>query len=1016
MLKAANIIYKKGNNEQQHSALQLPRILSSFETWGFSVTGLLLWIAAAPAMNKELGSQAIFVWLPGVIVGILLNLQVKHFGSFWQEISGGTPNYTTRLLKNYPSLGKYAAIGYYISWVAVLPINAIILADLVNDNLAHFNLVYSPILLRVGFTIIAFVVAFSGTRALGILHLFFVVPAVGLILAFCLQGNFWLVFSSDSPGFLPKSWSNFNFVAWAKWFLFATYAVYSCETASSFVADSKKPRNTLQSLVFTACLIPIVYLGGSWLVMRLATAPELGNDTFLNLVAAAQPFWDGSAAFLVTFLIVSGCLLTCATAVANSPRVLYQLALDGHISPVFAITSRQGILAPGLVFTLIVSLLLLIWGNLSQIVAATSVGWLSSFIGLHWGLWLNRGRPEVRWAWLSLFFAICESVALIVGGLAWGGKYLLIGLFAPIAILGVDALLRRVKLKKIHPIWWIERYYPTSTVKHQDLVLVQVSILLLLLCGTTLITWIIRGKLEGVPGTVQANLLVVVLMTVAFVGVAIACWTSLPQVAAIAQLQEQTEQRFITAMETMPDTILVLNGKGIIRQANPAATSLFDIKLPHLVGLHLDKLLPSLPEDMEKWSRISEHTLQHAQVLRAVEMTFSDGVHRDTDEYVVILRDFTERKQAEIERTRLLLQEQAARAEAEAAQERITNTLESITDGFFALDKEWRVTYLNLQAEKILLRSREELLGKNIWSAFNYTGSLGEEFYIQAQKTVSENVVTHFEAFSPTYNMWLECHFYPSSEGMSSYFRNISDRKQAEADINKSLQQQQELTELKSSLITRMSHEFRTPLSIILSSTELIEHYSHRLSDEKKSTLFNQVTNSAKQITKLLDECLTINQAESQKIKFNPSLIELEKLIQELIAEIQSNTDNHKITFLGEGNCQSAVMDVNILRKSLNELLVNAIKYSPEGSEIQLKVTCENKKAVFQVKDQGIGIPASEQNHVFERFYRGSNVSNISGIGLGLSIVKKLVELHQGSIDVSSEIGVGSTFTVVIPL
>ncbi|HEY9812153.1 MAG TPA: PAS domain S-box protein, partial [Candidatus Sericytochromatia bacterium] len=647
----------------------------------------------------------------------------------------------------------------------------------------------------------------------------------------------------------------------------------------------KKPRNTLQSLVFTACLSPIVYLGGSWLVMRLATAPELTDGTFLNLVAAAQPFWHDSAAFLVTFLIVSGCLLTCATAVANSPRILYQLALDGHISPVFAVTSRQGVLAPGLIFTLIISLLLVIWGNLAQIVVMTNVGWLSSFIVLHWGLWLNRGRPEVRWAGLSLFFAICESVALIVGGLAWGGKNLLIGLFAPIAILAVDALLRRVKLRQLRPIWWVERYHPTPTVKHQDFVLVQVSILLLLLCGTTLITWIIRANLEKVPGTVQANLLVVVLMTVAFVGVAIACWTSLPQVAAIAELQEQTEQRFITAMETMPDTILVLNGKGVIRQANPAATSLFDIKLPHLVGLHLDKLLPSLPENREKWSRISEHTLQNAQGLRAVEMTFYDGVHRDTDEYVVILRDITKRKQAEIERTRLLLQEQAARAEAEAAQERITNTLESITDGFFALDKEWRVIYLNLQAEKILRRSREELLGKNIWSAFNYTGRVGQEFYTQAQKTVSENVVTHFEAFSPSYNIWFECHFYPSSEGMSSYFRDISVRKQAEADINKSLQQQQELTELQSSLITRMSHEFRTPLSIILSATELIEHYSHKLSDEKKATLFNQVTNSAKQITKLLDECLTLNQAESQNIQLNPSLIELEKVIPQLIAE-----------------------------------------------------------------------------------------------------------------------------------
>jgi hypothetical protein len=275
-------------NRQAFTVPSLPASLTSLETWGFGFSGLLLWLGTAPAMHAALGPQAFWVWLPGTIVGILLNLQVKHLGTYFSGVSGGTPNYTTRLLQRFPALARYSAIGYWLGWVSVPSMNAIILTDLIQSNLEPLGFSCPVALFRIGFTSLPFIVALSGTRTLGILHSFFVFPAIGFLLTFCIQGIGWLGIAPTSPGLLPDMSSGITLLDWAKWFFIAVYAVYGCETASSFVADSRRPTATLYCLKVAAYLIPIVYLGGSWVVMQLATDPQLKDSAYLNLVAASR--------------------------------------------------------------------------------------------------------------------------------------------------------------------------------------------------------------------------------------------------------------------------------------------------------------------------------------------------------------------------------------------------------------------------------------------------------------------------------------------------------------------------------------------------------------------------------------------------------------------------------------------------------------------------------------------------------------------------------------------------------
>ncbi len=247
--------------------------------------------------------------------------------------------------------------------------------------------------------------------------------------------------------------------------------------------------------------------------------------------------------------------------------------------------------------------------------------------------------------------------------------------------------------------------------------------------------------------------------------------------------------------------------------------------------------------------------------------------------------------------------------------------------------------------------------------------------------------------------------------------REITERKQAEEEILKALETEKELNELKSRFVSMVSHEFRTPMATILSSAELLEYYGHKSTETEKSDFFQQIRIAIQRMAQLLNDVLVTNKAEAGKLEFQPQPLELEKFCRDLVKELQFNTgDRHRISFVSQCPCTNACMDEKLLRHIFTNLLSNAIKYSPGGGTIYFEVTCRNEAAIFQVTDEGIGIPPEDQKRLFEPFHRAKNVSNIPGTGLGLSIVKRLVELHEGRILVASQAGLGTTFTVTLPL
>lgn len=365
-----------------------------------------------------------------------------------------------------------------------------------------------------------------------------------------------------------------------------------------------------------------------------------------------------------------------------------------------------------------------------------------------------------------------------------------------------------------------------------------------------------------------------------------------------------------------------------------------------------------------------------------------------------------------------LQREMGDRQQAKEALQRQLTAIEAASDGIAILNQAGEYIYLNNAHIHIFgYRDASELLGKTwqqlysqheiTWFEENVFPQLLQKGYWQGETIAKRKDGTTFA--SEVSLTLLE------DGGVICVCRDVSKHKQAQEELRQALEREKELGELKSRFITMTSHEFRTPLTAILGSTELLRHYSHSWTDNKKLLYFNRIQANVEHIIQLLEDVLLLGKAEAGKLKFKPKKLDLVQLCRTLTAELQHISGiEHTLVFTEQCKFTDGYMDEQLLRHILGNLLSNAIKYSPIGSTIRFTLACEDETAIFQIQDQGIGIPQEDQQHLFESFYRASNVSNIAGTGLGLAIVKKAVDLHGGEITFDSEVGVGTTFTVTI--
>jgi PAS domain S-box-containing protein len=381
--------------------------------------------------------------------------------------------------------------------------------------------------------------------------------------------------------------------------------------------------------------------------------------------------------------------------------------------------------------------------------------------------------------------------------------------------------------------------------------------------------------------------------------------------------------------------------------------------------------------------------------------------------------DISDRKRGEAER-------EQAKAALQESETKFRSLVEQTNDWVWELDQQLRFVYVNPRATEILGYAAADILQRSFTDfmakdeAVRFSTILGyyiqhRELFTQVEATClrpSRDPVVLEISGSPIFS--LEGEF----QGYRGITRDITERKQNELDIRKALTKEKELNELKTRFISMASHEFRTPLTTIMASAETLERYRHKFSEDKQLAILKRIQTSVNHVIGLLNDVLTVGKAEAGKLAYQPEPLDLKKFCLDLIEEVQF-AQLPPITPIESaciGHTFRVVADEKLLRHILINLLSNAVKYSPNHTPVVFELTCAEGQTVVRVIDHGIGIPAEDQVKLFEAFHRANNVGNISGTGLGLVIAKRAVEAHQGEISFVSEPGVGTTFTVVLPL
>ena len=363
--------------------------------------------------------------------------------------------------------------------------------------------------------------------------------------------------------------------------------------------------------------------------------------------------------------------------------------------------------------------------------------------------------------------------------------------------------------------------------------------------------------------------------------------------------------------------------------------------------------------------------------------------------------------------------EQAMVLALHQSQERYRSVIEHVAEGMVVLQDE-KVVFVNLRASEILQDSKAAISCNGLYVRLHPDD---QALVVQrhSDRHLRQDVSgrCHVRLMCGKDSIkWLELGDtvvpWDGGPALLVFFLDVTERHAAEQETRAALLRQRELNDLRSRFVAMTSHEFRTPLATILSAQDILKNYNERLPDDQKKELFEMIEAGVQRMTRMIERVLLVGKVEAQMLDFIPRKTDLKRLCAELVSEarVQQPDGSLMVTLAFAEEVRAEMFDEQLLRQILGNLLSNAVKYSPHGGEVRLSVYPQGSQTVFEIADQGIGIPADEIDHLFESFHRASNVGSIQGTGLGLAIVRQSALVHGGTVEVVSTLGVGTCFTV----
>jgi PAS domain S-box-containing protein len=395
-----------------------------------------------------------------------------------------------------------------------------------------------------------------------------------------------------------------------------------------------------------------------------------------------------------------------------------------------------------------------------------------------------------------------------------------------------------------------------------------------------------------------------------------------------------------------------------------------------------------------------------------------------------------------------ITERERAAAALRESNRRVTNILESITDAFVALDEQWRITYVNGETARLNNTPPEEMIGKTHWEMWPW--SVGTRVEQEYHRAVAEQIAIHFEVLYEPSNRWLDIHAYPSVDGLNIYFRDITERKQAEVERMNLLEQEraaraeaEAANRIKDEFLAVLSHELRSPLNPILGWSKLLQ--TRKFDEAATRRALETIERNAKLQIQLIEDLLDVSRILQGKLSLNICPIDLVSTIEAALETVQlaASAKSIEIRTVLEPNVGQVLGDSGRLQQVVWNLLSNAVKFTPTGGRVEVRLSSSSEailteldsshsklktqnsalstqhSALIQVRDTGKGINPDFLPYVFDYFRQENSTTTRSfgGLGLGLAIVRHLVELHGGTVSAESlGEGQGATFSVWLPL
>lgn len=495
----------------------------------------------------------------------------------------------------------------------------------------------------------------------------------------------------------------------------------------------------------------------------------------------------------------------------------------------------------------------------------------------------------------------------------------------------------------------------------------------------------------------------------------------------VEQALRESEARYRQLLEAVPVAIAVNNLDGKILYVNPAGVRIYGAtRADELIGLSADQF--ATPESLPIMYQ-RRQLLREGKIAPLLEYPIRrlDGAIISMDvvaiplEYegqaglMAVLIDASERK----------LSEEALRE----SEKRYRRLLEILPITVIVNDFDGNVFYINPTGIEMLGAAGESDVVGHVFDEFGTPESTQimrerrQRFREGQQLPPAEYSIQRLDGRIIEVEVTAITAFYEGKEVLIAVIRDISERKRMQTTrlnaelMQMELEKEKQLLNLRDSFIRMISHEFRTPLTVILSSKELLENYYERMTSERREEHFEKMGVQIEHMLGMLEDILTISQASAGMLNFNPLRMNLEYICAEFLDEVKITDHNkHAFHLVNDGNCNSVMADPRLLRHILLNLLSNAAKYTPAGRRIWMETACDGDYITLRVRDEGIGIPPNDLDKIFDAFHRASNIGEVRGTGLGLMIVKTAVDIHGGTIECESELNVGTTFTVRLPI